>query len=1029
MVRKFILALGRARRCSPGGGAALILLCAFGSAAAQEPGRLIGTVSETVSGTPRASVAVEVEGLGLSALTGADGSYAIDDIPPGMIEVRVSVLGYAPLTRAILIEAGSTAVADFSLRISPVSLDALIVTATGLQRRREIGNATTTLEAGRLMEVAAPTTLTQLLQGRAPGVQVRQSSGTVGTASSIKIRGNTSIGLDNTPLIYIDGARISNETLSGPQIGGQTTSRLNDLTLEDIESIEIVRGPSAATLYGTEAAAGVIRVTTKRGRTGASEWTFRSELAGSWDDTDWPDVVFNPALFFGPEADTLYRMNLLRDGTAGEGTFGTPWRTGIDQSYGASLRGGTEGTTYYLSGELGRREGTLPNNGSTRRSVRGNLNLHPSENVDVAVSTSFGSTAVQLPLNDNTTDGYIAAALVGFAWDMPITRDDPVTGETGIQTCALHYEASRALNTPISSIPFLGLPPCAETPFFSGHTFEDVASVENTQEVERFTGSVTVDYRPRSFLTASGTLGYDQFSDQTGTFYPVDPSLTFGDLSLGARSINHVVSRNLSLEGYLAASFDLSSTVYSTTSLGAQFFRTRTEIAGAIGRIFPAGPTNVSNALRTEGSESFLENRILGFYLQQQFAYRDRLFLTPAIRVDESSAFGPNLGPKVYPRVMTAYVISEEGWFPEGIFESLRLRMAWGRSGKQPESLDALQLLEIRRTALRDQDAAGVSYEGPGNPDLKPETGTELELGWEGELAEGRVGVDFTWYRQTTRDAIVRRSLPPSSGFPESVATNIGEIRNQGMELALYGLVWEAPSLRWDWQLTAATNRGRITRLEDPINFGVDLRAQRHQQGLPFGAYFSREYVIGEGGEVEATEEPVYMGHPTPEYEGSISTTVTLFDRITLHADLGFAGGHQQFNSTEEFRCGIFGGGEYGGTCDAIFARGPDGEPTDEARRKVAAATDTEFGPWIEDADFARLRTLSLRLEVPDGWVSALGASRASVTLAGENLALFTKYSGLDPEVNAAGGQQDIRVDFLTLPPAKRIASWISITF
>jgi hypothetical protein len=245
----------------------------------------------------------------------------------------------------------------------------------------------------------------------------------------------------------------------------------------------------------------------------------------------------------------------------------------------------------------------------------------------------------------------------------------------------------------------------------------------------------------------------------------------------------------------------------------------------------------------------------------------------------------------------------------------------------------------------------------------------------------------------------------------------------------VYGLALDVPNVRWDWQLTLGTNQNEITRLAEPIHFGVDGRSQRHQEGYPFAAYFTRHYFLNDEDEVESTEEPVYLGHPTPDFDGSLSTSVTLFDRVTLFAELGFAGGHQNFNGTEEFRCGLLGGGLYGGTCDAIFEEDAEGERTAEARIKAAAASDVEFGPWIEDADFARLRTLSARVEIPAEWLALVGATRGSFTLAGENLALFTGYSGTDPEINGAGATQDLRVEFLTLPPARRVSGWLSITF
>ena len=1005
------------------------LLLLAGPVSGQLSGVVEGQVRDA-GGMGLSSAAVSLPGTPLVSMTDDEGRFRIAAVPAGQNEIRVTLLGYAPASRSVQVEAGEVIRMEIEMRLSPVALDALVVTAAGNQRRRELGNAATTIHVSRELQRAAPTTLTALLQGRAAGVQVFQNSGTVGTSTTVRIRGNSSLNLDVTPLIYIDGARISNDMLAGPEIGGQNTSRLNDLTLDDIESIEIVRGPSAATLYGTEAAAGVILVTTKRGRAGRDEWTFRSEFGASWDVADWPDVVFHPRGVVDPAAaDTVYRMNLLTDGRAGDAVFDTPWRTGLERTQGVALRGGTEGVTYYLSGELGRREGVLANNELSRRNVRANVNLRPSDRVDVILSGGFSSSDVWLPMNDNTGEGFLATALVGFPWEMPIVRDDPATGEVGVSTCPLHYEFARLIEVPLSMLPALGLPPCAENPFFSGRTFSDVASVENRQQIERFTGSATVQWRPMSFLTAGGTIGYDQFSDQAGTFYPVDPGLPFDDLSLGARTLNTTIQRNLTLDGTLTGAWDLSGTLRSTTTLGIQFFRQRLETTGALGRGFPSGPTTISNALRTEGSESSSEHRTLGLFVQQQLAYRDRLFLTPAVRFDDASAFGAELGRRVYPRLMASYVFDDARQFSGGVVESLRLRGAWGQSGKQPGSLDALQLLQFQRASLRGQDVAGISFRTPGNEALRPETGTEIELGWEADLLEGRIGVDFTWFHQRTTDAIVMRRPPPSSGYSEPFATNIAELRNRGLELGLFALALDLPSARWEWDLAVGTTRGLVTRLDDPIIYGVDGNSQRHEQGYPFGSYFAREYRIGDDGEVESGDDRVYLGHPTPEYEGSLSSTVVLFDRVTLHASMGFAGGHQQFNGTEEFLCGLLGGGPYGGTCPAIFERGGDGELTREARVKAAAALGGSFGPWIEDAAFVRLRTVSARFEIPAAWVERVGGTRGSFTLAGENLATFTGYSGLDPEVNASGARNDLRLEFLTLPPARRVTGWLSITF
>ncbi len=1012
------------KRCSARLGGVVMLAAAAwllaGELGAQQPGSVAGTVVEAAQLESLPAAQITVVGTDLGAITDPAGAYRIDGIPAGPAELRIQRLGYAPVVRTIEIEPGTTHTVDVELDASPVALDALVVTAVGAQRRRELGNAATTIHASRELLVDAPASLSSLLQGRAPGVQVMRSSGSIGTASTLTIRGQGSISLSNTPLIYVDGARISNALDSGPEVGGQTISRLDDLNPDDIETIEIVRGPSAATLYGTEAATGVLRITTKRGRSGTSEWTFSSELGANWDDTKWPDRVFHPRAFFGDQAaDTLYTMNLF----TGEGTDLDPWRTGLEQSYGISFRGGVDGVTYYVSTELGHREGSLPSNEMTRRNVRANLNVHPTDRVDVAISSGIGSHSFALPENDLSGFGFVGGALMGSPWLLPMVRTDPVTGDPEVETCPLDYEVSRTFNVP------LGVEGCPNNPFSGGQTFADAATIERGQKLDRFTGSATVRYRPTGAVEASGTVGYDQFSTQTRSFFPVDPERPFGDLSDGFRETEDAVHRNLTLDGTLSAGFDLAPSVRSTTTLGAQLFGQKREATGSVGRVLPAGTKSVANALRTEGSESIQETRVVGVFVQQQLGIHDRLFLTPAVRIDESSAFGANLGRRAYPRAMISYVISEEEWFPSFHLESFRLRGAWGESGQQPSAFASLQLLSAERATFREGDRAGVSFDQPGNPDLRPERGREVELGFEADGFGGRLGVDVTWYRQVTEDAITTRFLAPSTGYPSRMYTNIGEVRNDGFELAVNGVAVSRPELRWDWRLNAGTNRGKITRLDEPIFMGIDGVAQRHQEGYPPGAYFSVDYFIGEDGEVQSTEEPVFLGHPTPELEGSLSSTVTLFSRVALHADLRFARGHQQFNSTEEFACGFLGGGRYGGICPQIFETDANGESTERARIKQAAASQIHFAPWMEDADFARLRSLSARVELPEGWLQGIRASRGSFTVVGENLALFTRYSGLDPEVNFAGGHSTVRSDFLTLPPGRRVTGRLSLTF
>jgi hypothetical protein len=330
---------------------------------------------------------------------------------------------------------------------------------------------------------------------------------------------------------------------------------------------------------------------------------------------------------------------------------------------------------------------------------------------------------------------------------------------------------------------------------------------------------------------------------------------------------------------------------------------------------------------------------------------------------------------------------------------------------------------------LNGDDVSGLSLTGPGNPELKAQTGQEIELGFDTDLFEGRLGLEFTWFHETTKDAIVGNRLAPSTGYSAAYFSNIGELVSHGVEVGIRALLLNGESLRWDGLVNVSSVVGKVTKLDEPIVFGLGGDSQRVQEGYPRDSYFSRVYQVSSGGTVVASDSAFYVGQPTPTLEGSVSTSVTLSNWITLSAQLGFATGHQQFNATEQFRCSYLGGGSYGGLCPELFALDANGERTTLARVKAAASNDLEIAPWVEDADFARLRNVSLRLELPDGWLTRIGATRGSFTLAGENLLLFTGYSGLDPEVNFAGGDQSSRAEFFTLPPAKRVTGRLSVTF
>lgn len=871
--------------------------------AAQTTGTITGTVTDATSGRPLAQAQVHIPSLRRGAQANGEGRYLLVNVPAGEYELRVELIGYASASTRITVTAGETLTQSFQLSTSAISLDELVVTATGQQRTREVANAVGNLDVRQQLEKAPEASLMTLLQSKVPGVTIRQSSGSVAAASSIKIRGNTSLGLDNTPLIYIDGARVDNSNAIDGGAGGQDFTRLNDLDPDNIASIEVVKGPAAATLYGTEASAGVIRITTKRGLAGRAVWTYRTEQGVTWDPTQWWSMSWNPAEGVGlalltgvePVKDTTYTFSLLE----GDQFFSSPFKTGYQQSYGGSVRGGNDNVTYFLSGDYLNQQGVTRSDGVRRYNARANFDAAISDKLHVSVSNGFVNIRSQLPTNDNSLYSLVGNAL-GTSWLGHIMRADPTNGGTPMETCFIAYEYARATGGDLANI----TDSFCDSPYFvtAENSNDKILNLVNTDNTARYTGSLTATWDPFTWMTNRATVGIDQYTSRFRNIYPVDPDRPFGNLSDGEIDRTDRTSSTLTLEGSSAVRYQINSGLRSVTTVGFQFNRDQIDVTSATGRRFPAGSPSVGNSVENEATDAFVKVKTLGLFVQEQLEWGDELFVTPAVRFDDNSAFGSNLGIKTYPRVGVSWVASSRPWFPN-LFDQFRFRGAWGQSGKQPGPNDALALLNVQPVAFRNTDILGFTANRPGNPDLKPETGTEIELGFDASLLAGRLSAEFTYFNKRTQDAVVARPDALSLGFPGDRFVNVGEIRNKGVEVALEGDPIRTDPFTWTLRGSVATLDNKVTDLPDPIVFG----SQRHQQGLPFGAYYDRPVTIGADGQAVVSGERVYLGQPTPKWEGSLSSSMRLFDRVTLFALFDYQGGHQLLNGLEAFNCGLFG--------------------------------------------------------------------------------------------------------------------------
>ena len=982
-------------------------------AMAQQPmGTITGRVVDRASQQPVIGATVRVVGTTRGAQTSDSGTYRITGVPAGAVNVQALRIGYASVTRPLTLTAASTSTLDFTMDPAATTLDVVQVTATGQeQSRRESGVSTANINVPEQVPQAAVSNLQTVLSSRAAGVTVQEAGGTTGAAARIRIRGSNSVSLSNDPLIIVDGIRVNNdEGATSIGVGGQVPSRLNDLNPEDIENVEIVKGPAAAALYGTAASNGVIQITTKRGRSGRAKWATHAEAGTVNEVTKYPANYWTLDLSspFVPAGDTLFPCTLdfqaqgfcstnLKVVSFNPLEQTSPFIRGWRERYGVDVNGGSDAAQYFVGGDFYREQGVYEINRQRLISLRGNIHSQLRDNLDLSVNTGYVQSRLRVPQNDNNIRGILPDGLLGVA-----------------------------------------IPKYGRWKGWSFDSIPDIFAINSQQNVDRFTGSSRGNWQPRTWLSAIGTAGVDFTNRIDQEFIPPitagGPTSMFADDRVGKRTSNpfqdFVYTANLGVIG----TFNPRSDLRSQTSTGVQWNDEITRATLAFGQnIVPgSGSLNGTTALFAVG-ETNVEVKTLGTYLQEQLAWRERLFLTGALRADKNSAFGQNFKSVVYPAASLSWVVGEEGFFPKQDYvSSLRLRSAYGESGQRPNFRDAVRFLtpaavSIRQGASESSNVPGFFVGGIGNPNLKPEISKEYELGFDMGFLRDKIATEVTYYSKTTQNAIVARPIPLSEGEAISRLENIGRVKNAGLEYSINAQLFTVRNIEGSLTLTGSKTANKLLGLGQgipPIIFGAD-NVQRHQPGYALGGYWEKPIVSysdkngdgmlsrvdcpGTDCEVVVGDSAVFIGSPFPTSEVSFTPQLTLFKNITVRALFDHRGGQKLLNFTDRFRDVSFGNS---------FVANDKSAPLDKQARYIAGLEGTDYG-YIEDASFTKWRELSIAFGVPQHYVSRFGFSGATLTLAGRNLHTWTKYTGLDPEINENGGFNFSTDEFLSQPQVR----------
>jgi TonB-linked SusC/RagA family outer membrane protein len=997
-----------------------LAFAATGAGAQTTTGVIVGTVVDRSSRAPLADVRIYVPGTTLSAATNTRGEYRLTNVTPGRPQVGVLRIGFRAASDTVRVTAGATATLNFELVPSLTTLSEVVVTGTvGNQERRAQAAQVSSVAATDVKANAAITTVNEMLQSRLPGVSVSSNSGTAGTARQIRIRGASSLTLSNQPIVFVDGIRI-NEGFGGPLNAGgnnQSTDRINDLNPDDIESIEVVKGPAAATLYGADASTGVIQIITKRGRAGANQFqqTLRTEL-GSVDQNFTPADNFgactaalvaetstNP-LCRGQAVGTLVRDNpLLREGG---------FRTGHDVLLGYTARGGGQSYGYFVSLGSDRNMGTLPNNEFQRQSLRTNFNFVPTQKLTVDAGVQIVRSEATLPDNDNNIYGFLGGSMLGS----PLTRTDEGGGWFGGAT------RNRAA----------------------------ISAIQNSLETRRSIISGSAIYIPVTWLKNRFTVGGDILSDEGTRFFPKNSVVAYGGLLDGGQNTQSRINQQRYTLDYVAdASHLFFGTLQTNLSLGAQVIASRFDSLGSTGVTFASNSSPViSSASTTSGGQNRFETRQLGYLGQLQLGWADRRFLQLGARVDDFSAFGQATDPIVLPKIGASWVVSEEGFAAPlaRVFPSLRLRAAYGTTGRAPTAGAALQTLQpspyaIQATSTTATAAAGAVPFNPGNEALKPERGSEIEAGFDATLFTERISLEVTYFNKTSKDVLLQRPLPPSLGFQQNPFVNIGEIRNRGVEVGLTSQLLRLKNLAWESRINFNTLDNKIIDLGGVAPFGT---LNRFTEGYQAGSFVSKRIrsIDVATNRVIVADTLEVIGNVLPSFEGAWSNTFTLFRNLRIATLLDTKRNFYLNNNTDFFRETQLVRSDRRLDPTILspeerlrrYGNPTAGQPAFVQENGATTTVNEVSDAYIQKGDFVRFRELSVNYTLPNArFLRRARVDGGTIGLAFQNVALWTDYEGADPEVVSAtqniGAGQFSRSDFLTLPNPKRTLLRVNLSF
>jgi TonB-linked SusC/RagA family outer membrane protein len=983
-----------------------------GSAEAQQR-TIRGTVTDSVNAAPVAGVTVAVRGTDLGALSSNEGTFVIEGVPDRQVTLEVRRIGYR--TKRVTVPAGRTQV-SIRLRTDYLQVDELVVTGRATRvERQNLANAISTVSGEQVNETPQQT-VDQALQGKVAGAIISKNSGAPGGGVQVRMRGITTINAGSQPLYVVDGVIVSNESISNginaitESAGGSNASnqddpvnRIADLNPQDIESIEVLKGPSAAAIYGSKAANGVIIIETRQGASGeprvnASFQGGFFDLANKMGSRRFSSAE-EAATVFGPAGADAFEAN---DGAFFDHEEALSGRNDFSWEGTASISGGGEATQYYASGLWKNDEGIIANTGYEKQSARLNISQDLGDRITADVSTNIihSLSGRGLTNNDNSQTSYFMT-LQG----VPSFID-------------LRANADGEFPT---SEPFIGN---------GSNPLQTAALLTNEEDVWRGIGSVTLGWQAvtgdEHSVDVNFTGGADFFTQENDVTAPPELHFEPDDGLPGTSLLANTDHTNLnaSLNGIWTYR---PGGVQLTTSAGASYFKEDQDLNRIISRSLLAGQENVDVGNQINIFENKVQVEDFGFYLQEELlAMDERLLVTGAVRAEQTSVQSDNDALFLYPKAAASFRFPELG----GALDELKLRAAFGQTGNKP--LFGQEFTSLT-TTLKVAGIPGATIAGnfAQGTELEPERQTEFEGGFDLTAWDGRARLETTGYIQFIDNLIQVQQLAGSTGF-QTRTFNGGEIRNYGLEVALGATPVASDQLNWTSNVTFDLNRSEVTSLPIPsftaAGFGADLGQFQIEEGE------SPTQIVG----LNADGELVQMGDARPDFSVAMSQEIR-WNNFRIFGLGEWRQGQEVINLTELLYDAALNSSDYlpeDGTMDPVSECQPDCSGAERLGLLVAPDGTVTLGEgglvqgsprgYIQPASFFKLRELSLSYDIPNPGSIWAGLSSLRITASARDLVRVTNYRGLDPEVSNFGTQGVGRsIDVAPFPPSRSF--WLGL--